>query len=49
MVHDEDQLCAVGDLVRFEECRKISKHKNHRLLEIVRQARPAANSVVAKT
>jgi ribosomal protein S17 len=26
-VHDEDNLCKVGDVVRFEACRPMSKSK----------------------
>lgn len=27
--------CRVGDVVRIQECRKVSKQKNFRLMEIV--------------
>ncbi len=35
--HDEDNTCKVGDLVRIEESRPISKDKHWRLLEIVQK------------
>lgn len=33
-VHDEGAVAKVGDRVRFEECRPISKDKRWRLLEV---------------
>lgn len=35
MVHDENNTCKMGDLVRIMETRKLSKNKTWRLLEIV--------------
>ena len=35
--HDEVNNCAIGDLVRIQECRPISKSKRWRLIEIVRR------------
>ncbi|HEX2915063.1 MAG TPA: 30S ribosomal protein S17 [Chloroflexia bacterium] len=35
--HDENNDCKVGDLVRIEESRPISKEKHWRLLEIVQK------------
>ena len=35
--HDEDNTCRVGDIVRIEECRPISKEKTWRLVEIVQK------------
>ena len=35
--HDQDNTCKVGDLVRIEESRPISKEKHWRLLEIVQK------------
>ncbi len=35
--HDEENTCKVGDLVRIEESRPISKDKHWRLLEIVQK------------
>jgi small subunit ribosomal protein S17 len=31
--HDEDNLCKIGDLVRIEECRPISKRKTWIVIE----------------
>ena len=35
--HDEENACKVGDMVRIEESRPISKEKHWRLLEIVQK------------
>ncbi len=37
--HDENNACAVGDIVRIEETRPLSKSKNWRLVEIVEKAK----------
>src|SRR5579883_2626463 len=34
--HDENNICQIGDIVRIEECRPLSKLKRWRLIEIVR-------------
>jgi small subunit ribosomal protein S17 len=36
--HDEENTCNVGDLVRIEETRPLSKTKRWRVLEIVKRA-----------
>ena len=36
--HDENSECKVGDVVRIMETRKLSAHKNFRLVEIVARA-----------
>src|SRR5437763_10546434 len=36
-VHDEENTCQVGDLVRIEESRPLSKMKHWRLVEIVKR------------
>ena len=36
--HDENNECLVGDVVRIMETRKLSAHKNFRLVEIVARA-----------
>ena len=36
--HDENNECKVGDVVRIMETRKLSAHKNIRLVEIVARA-----------
>ncbi len=33
--HDDVNACAIGDLVRIEECRPISKEKRWRVIEIL--------------
>ena len=35
-VHDEENVCQVGDIVRIEESRPISKLKRWRLVEVVK-------------
>jgi small subunit ribosomal protein S17 len=35
--HDEHNACQIGDIVRIEECRPLSKLKRWRLVEIVKR------------
>ncbi len=35
-VHDQENVCQIGDMVLIEECRPLSKMKRWRLLEIVK-------------
>jgi small subunit ribosomal protein S17 len=35
LVHDAQELCRVGDLIKFEECDRVSKRKHHVLKEIL--------------
>jgi len=35
--HDENNECKIGDTVRIEECRPMSKEKHFRLAEIVKR------------
>lgn len=37
--HDENEIAGIGDRVRIEECRPLSKDKHFRLVEIVEKAR----------
>ncbi|MFC3849163.1 30S ribosomal protein S17 [Corynebacterium hansenii] len=37
--HDENEEAGVGDHVRIEECRPLSKDKHFRLIEIIEKAR----------
>lgn len=37
-IHDEENVCNIGDLVKLIECKPISKDKCWRLLEVVRKA-----------
>jgi small subunit ribosomal protein S17 len=36
-VHDEENICQVGDIVRIEESRPLSKLKRWRLVEIIKR------------
>jgi small subunit ribosomal protein S17 len=42
MVHDPEDACHLGDLVRIEECRPMSKSKKWIVCEIVEKASGAA-------
>ena len=37
-VHDSDNQCKIGDMVRISETRPLSKTKRWRLLEIIKKA-----------
>lgn len=37
-VHDPENACQEGDFVTVEECRRVSKTKSWRLVEVVEQA-----------
>ncbi len=37
-VHDPDEVCQEGDFVSIEECRRVSKTKAWRLLEVLERA-----------
>ncbi|CAG8498767.1 2165_t:CDS:2 [Paraglomus brasilianum] len=39
LAHDAEQVCSVGDVVRIEACRPISKRKTFKVLEIIRRAK----------
>ncbi|KAI9506771.1 30S ribosomal protein S17 [Coemansia spiralis] len=39
MAHDEFEKCKLGDIVRIEHCRKLSRHKSFAVAEIVKPAR----------
>ncbi|TLU58900.1 MAG: 30S ribosomal protein S17 [Chlorobium sp.] len=39
MAHDEKNEAGIGDLVKVEECRPLSKRKSCRLVEIIEKAR----------
>jgi small subunit ribosomal protein S17 len=39
MAHDEQNACAVGDVVKIMEIRPLSKRKKWRLVEIVEKAK----------
>ena len=38
-VHDEENACGIGDLVRIMETRPISKEKRWRVIEVVEKAK----------
>lgn len=38
MVHDEEENCRIGDKVRIEETRPLSRHKRWKVVEIVERA-----------
>jgi small subunit ribosomal protein S17 len=38
LVHDPNETCKIGDMVRVEECRPISKNKKWIVREIVKAA-----------
>ncbi|RLA36346.1 MAG: 30S ribosomal protein S17 [Gammaproteobacteria bacterium] len=40
--HDEENSCRIGDTVRVQECRPISKSKSWRLVEILERAEQEA-------
>jgi small subunit ribosomal protein S17 len=40
--HDEENSCRVGDTVRVQECRPISKTKSWNLVEIIERAEQEA-------
>lgn len=37
-VHDENNVCTIGDEVTISECRPISKTKSWKLVEVVKRA-----------
>lgn len=37
--HDENEIAGIGDLVRIEETRPLSKDKHFRLVEIIEKAK----------
>ncbi|MBW2264133.1 MAG: 30S ribosomal protein S17 [Deltaproteobacteria bacterium] len=37
MAHDPDNACHVGDIVRIEECRPISKRKHWRVSAVIKK------------
>lgn len=39
MVHDEENTCLIGDVVRVMETRPLSRNKRWRVVEIVERAR----------
>ncbi|AER66390.1 30S ribosomal protein S17 [Thermovirga lienii DSM 17291] len=47
MAHDEDFNCKVGDKVRIEETRPLSRHKRWKVVEVIERA-PILGTEVGK-
>ena len=45
-VHSEDSTVAIGDIVRFVECRPMSKDKRFRLLSVLKKSEVATPSTL---
>ncbi|EIE78062.1 hypothetical protein G6F57_008454 [Rhizopus arrhizus] len=39
LAHDENQACQLGDIVRIEACRPLSKNKHFSVAEIIRSTK----------
>jgi small subunit ribosomal protein S17 len=42
LAHDEKYQCQVGDMVRIEETRPLSRHKRWRIIEVIARAAQVA-------
>jgi small subunit ribosomal protein S17 len=49
MAHDETNSAQLGDMVRIEECRPISKNKTWQLVQVVRHAHGQAIEIAEPT
>ena len=38
MAHDEEETCRIGDKIRIEETRPLSRHKRWKVVEIIERA-----------
>ena len=38
MAHDEEETCRIGDKIRIEETRPLSRHKRRKVVEIIERA-----------
>ena len=38
MAHDEEETCRIGDRIRIEETRPLSRHKRWKVVEIIERA-----------
>ncbi|GAB5588631.1 hypothetical protein Unana1_03531 [Umbelopsis nana] len=50
LAHDENARCSLGDIVRIEACRPLSKNKHFSVAEIIRttsQSQPPAKTPTA--
>jgi small subunit ribosomal protein S17 len=45
MAHDEQNECRLGDLVRIQESRPISRHKHWRIIEVIERAAQRGKAV----
>lgn len=45
MAHDESATCRIGDLVRIQESRPISRHKHWRVVDVLEQAAARGRAV----
>ena len=39
MAHDEDNACSIGDKVKIQETRPLSRHKRWKVMEILEKAK----------
>ncbi|GAA5805776.1 30S ribosomal protein S17 [Helicostylum pulchrum] len=39
LVHDENEACKLGDVVRIEACRPLSRHKHFSVAEVIRSTK----------
>lgn len=44
LVHDEKEACKLGDVVRIEACRPLSKHKHFSVAEVIRSVKASASA-----
>ncbi|KAI9363794.1 30S ribosomal protein S17 [Pilaira anomala] len=44
LAHDENETCKLGDVVRIEACRPLSKHKHFSVAEVIRSAKDASTT-----
>ncbi|KAI8344947.1 30S ribosomal protein S17 [Blakeslea trispora] len=44
LVHDEKEACKLGDIVRIEATRPLSKHKHFSVAEIIRSVKGSATA-----
>lgn len=47
LAHDENETCKLGDVVRIEACRPLSKHKHFSVAEVIRSAKDASTTTTA--
>ena len=38
MAHDEEETCRIGDRIKIEETRPLSRHKRWKVVEIIERA-----------